>query len=97
MELLPAVGWAEVATKHDLAVLRTELDARFDRIEGRFDARFEAMDVRFDSLGDRLDGLKYEMRATVERELRGQTWKFFAIYAASMGTLIGALIAGTKL
>jgi hypothetical protein len=42
MELLPPVGWADVATKHDLA----HLERRFDRMEGRFDrleARFEAV------------------------------------------------------
>jgi hypothetical protein len=31
MELLPPVGWADVATKHDLALLETRLEARFER------------------------------------------------------------------
>jgi hypothetical protein len=34
MELLPPVGWADVATKHDLDVLE-------HRLEARLDARFE--------------------------------------------------------
>ena len=33
MELLPPVGWADVATKHDLAAL----DRRLEALERRFD------------------------------------------------------------
>jgi hypothetical protein len=72
MELLPPVGWADVATKHDLLML-----------EGRIDARFESMEHRI--LG------------TMERELRSQTWRMFSINAATMGAVIGALIAVVKL
>ncbi len=31
MELLPPVGWADVATKQDLALLEARIDARFER------------------------------------------------------------------
>ena len=48
MELLPPVGWADVATKHDLAELEERMnlrfekvDLRFDRLEARFDAKLE--------------------------------------------------------
>lgn len=44
MELLPPVGWADVATKHDLL----QIDRRFDDLEAR-------LDLRFGSLEDRLD------------------------------------------
>ena len=39
MELMPPVGWADVATKRDL-----------DALEQRIELRFEAMDHRFDGL-----------------------------------------------
>jgi hypothetical protein len=35
---LPPVGWADVATKHDLAVLKDDLRALEDRLEQRFEA-----------------------------------------------------------
>jgi hypothetical protein len=40
MELLPPVGWADVATKHDLSPIEQRLDGnvqRLDRIELRMD------------------------------------------------------------
>jgi hypothetical protein len=48
MELLPAVGWADVATKQDLVLLKQDLigleqhfEARIETLELRIEARFE--------------------------------------------------------
>jgi hypothetical protein len=40
MELLPPVGWADVATKSDLAALETRVDSRFETLEARMDKGF---------------------------------------------------------
>ncbi len=45
MALLPPVGWADVATKHDL-----------DALESRLDLRFESLDPRFESIKHRILG-----------------------------------------
>jgi hypothetical protein len=45
MALLPPVGWADVATKHDLdqavLLLRTEMDLRFEAMEHKLMSTFE--------------------------------------------------------
>ena len=53
MELLPPVGWADVATKHDLLMLEGRVDARFDIFEARTDARFERVEARFEKVDAR--------------------------------------------
>ncbi|MCA1727589.1 MAG: hypothetical protein LC722_08060 [Actinobacteria bacterium] len=41
MKLLPPVGWADVATKHDLAQLEERLDLRFQTLEHKLMESFE--------------------------------------------------------
>lgn len=41
MELLPPVGWADVATKRDVEQIERQLDRRMDTLERRMDG-FEA-------------------------------------------------------
>ena len=58
MEHLPPVGWADVATKDDLAHQSAILNLRFDAMDHRFDAqdaRFDAQDARFDRIDQRFD------------------------------------------
>ena len=56
IEHLPPVGWADVATKGDLAALEQRIELRFDRIDDRFsriDDRFSRIDDRFAQVDDR--------------------------------------------
>ncbi|HLF40905.1 MAG TPA: hypothetical protein VI854_05445 [Acidimicrobiia bacterium] len=57
MELLPPVGWADVATKRDLDGLEERMNLRLDGLEERFDLK--------------LDGLEHAVSHTFQRELRG--------------------------
>jgi hypothetical protein len=52
MELLPPVGWADVATKQDLLAL-----------EARFTPRFEALEARMGKVEDKVDEISREIRA----------------------------------
>jgi hypothetical protein len=76
IEHLPPVGWADVATKHDLAALEQRLELRFDRIDDRFDRindRFGRTDDRFAAMEDRISAMGSDLRASFEHELRAQT------------------------
>ena len=84
IEHLPPVGWADVATKHDLASLEERMDLRFARVDDRFDlmeersiGRFnileERFNERFNSMDDRIRASVSDLRAAFEHELRSQT------------------------
>jgi hypothetical protein len=46
MELLPPVGWADVATKRDVAALEERMDLGLEALEERMELRFEALEER---------------------------------------------------
>ncbi len=69
IEHLPPVGWADVATKHDLANLEERMDLRFARVGQRFDMvdqRFDMMDERFKTIDQRF-GMIDERFKTIDR------------------------------
>ena len=58
MEYLPPVGWADIATKHDLSALEERIDLRFQKVDLRFDAvdkRFDVVDERFNRIEQGFD------------------------------------------
>ena len=65
MEYLPPVGWADVATKHDLA-----------QLEQRIVLRFAMVDQRFDRVDESIKASAADLRATFEHELRSQSITF---------------------
>jgi hypothetical protein len=98
MALLPPVGWADVATKHDLDALESRLDLRFEAIDLRFEAidlRFEAIDRRFESLDPRFESIEHRILGELDRKLNQQTRTlFFGVVGmqATMVALVAALL-----
>ena len=97
MELLPPVGWADVATKQDLSHLETVMSIRFEAVDHRFDAvdgRFEAVDRRFDAVDHRFDVVEDRLESRFDdlsREIRAQTWKMVTVGIAVVGTVAAAV------
>ena|SRR5438105_13360310 len=88
MELLPPVGWADVATKRDL-----------DALEERMNLRFELVDHRFESLEQRLDqrfeASEHKLLAAFRAELLAQSNAITAqmnTITAQTRTLVMAII-----
>lgn len=103
MEMLPPVGWADVATKRDLDALEERMnlrfefvDQRFDRLEERFDQRFELVDQRFEALEERFDQRFETSEHKLIAAFRGELLAQSNLIGAQTRTLVMANI-GTVL
>ena len=96
IEHLPPVGWADVATKHDLAGLEQRMDLRFARVEGRFDAideRFNAVNERFTAMDDRITAATSDLQATFEHVMRMQSESFGQQLRSQSTTMVFGLVS----
>ena len=62
MEMMPPVGWADVATKRDLDALEQRIGLRFEAMDYRFEGMFEGMEHR-------LEGMEHKLLAAFRGEL----------------------------
>lgn len=80
MNLLPPVGWADVATNHDLSALEQRLDLRFDAVVQRMVAMEQG-----------LVGVRGEI-AGVRDEINTMTWRIFAMILTLVPALVVPLV-----
>ena len=84
MELMPPVGWADVATKRDLDALEQRIDLRFEAMNHKF----EAMDHRFEAMDHKLEALKHELVAAFRGELLAAVTAQTNVIGAQTRTLV---------
>ena len=104
---LAAAMTENLATKQDLAELRSHIDARFERIDLRFekvDARFEKIDARFERIDERFGTVDTRFEE-LEKRLNLSTGKQIADLRSQMTlqlmvhtlAIVGAVSALVKL
>ena len=85
MEMLPPVGWADVATKRDLDTLEERMNLRFELVDQRFEALEQRLDQRFEAS-------EHKLLAAFRAELLAQSNVISAqtrtLIKANLGTVV---------
>ena len=101
MNLLPPVGWGDVATRRDLQLLEERLEHKLEAEARRLHHRFDLVDAKFDLVDARLEAMSTTMSGMATKadviESRNElvrmlvSWIFLA--QATVVAAVGLLIA----
>jgi hypothetical protein len=94
MELLPPVGWADVATKTDLQHLRDELKAEIQSL--RVATKTDLQHLRNEFKAD-IQALQLSFETTLEKRLHEQTKWFITTMIAMNAVTVAVAVALSKL
>jgi hypothetical protein len=94
MELLPTVGWADVATKTDLQHLHDELKADILNLRNEFKSDIHALRVEFKA---DIHALQLSFETTLEKILHEQTKWFITTMIAMNAVTVAVAVALSKL
>ncbi len=94
MELLPPVGWADVATKTDLQHLRDELKAEIHSL--RVATKTDLQHLRNEFKAD-IQALQLSFETTLEKRLHEQTKWFITTMIAMNAVTVAVAVALSKL
>ena len=83
MELLPSVGWADVATKHDLTYMRADMHRELEILRADMHREFEKV--------------RLEFRTDISEALLRQTRWFVAMLITVNTATVGLVFAAMKL
>jgi hypothetical protein len=92
MEMMPPVGWADVATKRDLDALEQRMDLRFELV----DQRFDAVDQRFESLEQRLDQRFDQQFGALDQRFEASEGKLLAAFRGELLAQTNVITAQTR-
>ncbi len=98
MSLLPPVGWADIATNHQLDLLGDRVDARIDGVLLAIEARIDGVEREIEALREstaaqieiaRLASEKAmaELEARLHRDMLRLTWSMIGGFVAIAGVL----------
>ena len=94
MELLPPVGWADVATKTDLQHLRDEMQADIKSL--RVELKGDIKNLRDELKGD-MHALQLTIEIAIEKRIHEQTKWLITTMIAMNTVMLAASVALSKL
>jgi len=88
MTQIPPTGWADMATKQDLALLGERLDARIERVEATLDARIDGVEAGLEA---KIETSEHRILGALHRELNIQM-RITVLALAATGSVIIAAV-----